>query len=36
MKLYLYKVYLFLESELEEDWECGEIYDVMLLRDGVI
>lgn len=36
MKLYLYKVYLFLESELEEDWECGEICDVMLLRDGVI
>lgn len=36
MKLYLYKVCLFLESELEEDWECGEICDVMLLRDGVI
>lgn len=34
MKSYLYKAYLFSESESEEDWERGEIRDVTLLRDG--
>lgn len=34
MKSYLYKAYLFSESESEEDWERGEIRDVTLLREG--